>query len=237
MTTPHSQPLEPKLSPRRERLIETTLELLAFDTQNLPGTTRELFLWLRDRPEAKTLSSSGSNVRRRISRLSPCDRWRGPPRLTDVVRVSDGEYGSTRRRVDRQQCPPAGDGGIDVRLTPGAAAATILERFQQCLQTRPAVTISGASWTDGTYVELSAPFVTAVADTARKRWDQRVFRYCVTGGVVVKKLRTAGIPAVECAIGSDTAHGVDEYIPIDTLERTAEWYIRLPWTLASSPDR
>lgn len=37
---------------RRNRLAETTLELLAFDTQNPPGETRQAFDWLeRSVPE------------------------------------------------------------------------------------------------------------------------------------------------------------------------------------------
>lgn len=35
-----------KTDGRRERLVETTLDLLAFDTQNPPGETRQTFDWL-----------------------------------------------------------------------------------------------------------------------------------------------------------------------------------------------
>ncbi|WP_253738989.1 hypothetical protein [Halohasta salina] len=34
---------------RRERLAESTLDLLAFDTQNPPGETTQLLAWLEDR--------------------------------------------------------------------------------------------------------------------------------------------------------------------------------------------
>ncbi|GEM_PF-5618075 len=36
---------------RRDRLVETTLELLAFDTQNPPGETRALVRWLKTQIE------------------------------------------------------------------------------------------------------------------------------------------------------------------------------------------
>ena len=59
-------------------------------------------------------------------------------------------------------------------------------------------------------------------------------RHCATGGGDAKKLRAAGGPAVECTVGSDTAHTVDERVSIDALERTEEWYRRLPDRLAES---
>lgn len=44
---------------------------------------------------------------------------------------------------------------------------------------------------------------------------------------------TDGIPAVECAVGTDTAHQLDEYVPVDAFEVTAEWYTRIPATIAT----
>jgi len=43
---------------RRNRLAETTLELLAFDTQNPPGETRQAFDWLESAPSRNVVSRS-----------------------------------------------------------------------------------------------------------------------------------------------------------------------------------
>ena len=64
--------------------------------------------------------------------------------------------------------------------------------------------------------------------------DQWVFRQCATGGGDVKKLREIGIPAVEAAVGSETAHQADEYISVDALAATSTWYSRLPSLLVAS---
>lgn len=81
---------------------------------------------------------------------------------------------------------------------------------------------------EGRYTDPVAPFVDRVVEVGEEVGDHRVFRRYATGGGDVKKLRAAGIPAVEAAIGSDTARRVDEYVPLDALEAIAEWYCLLP---------
>ena len=50
MTQSQLSPVE--IAGRRERLVESTRELLAFDTQNPPGETAELLGWIEERVEA-----------------------------------------------------------------------------------------------------------------------------------------------------------------------------------------
>lgn len=130
--------------------------------------------------------------------------------------------------------PQTATGELDVRVTPGASTGAVLEQIRTCIDGREHVSIRDVSWAEGTYVEPSAPIVEAVTTAAADVLTDRPLARCATGGGDVKKLRAADVPAVECAIGSDTAHGVDEYVPIDALERTAKWYVRLPGQLAES---
>ena len=55
---------QPPVGPakRRERLAESTLNLLAFDTQNPPGETTELLAWLREQIEGRGLNTEYISV-------------------------------------------------------------------------------------------------------------------------------------------------------------------------------
>ena len=130
--------------------------------------------------------------------------------------------------------PQTATAKVDVRVTPGASTQAVFERIEACLGSKPDISISDVSMQEGTYTDPDDPFVETVVDAGRAVGGQRVFRQCATGGGDVKKLRQAGIPAVEAAVGSDTAHQVDEYISVDALESTAAWYGRLPALLADA---
>ena len=143
-----------------------------------------------------------------------------------TVNLGQLDGGSTVNSV-----PGTATAKVDVRVTPGASTEAVFERIDTCLGAKSDISITAVSMEEGTYTDPDDPFVETVAAAGREVGDQRVFRQCATGGGDVKKLRAAGIPAVEAAVGSDTAHGTDEYISIDALESTAEWYRRLPWAL------
>jgi len=130
--------------------------------------------------------------------------------------------------------PQTATAKVDVRVTPGASTQAVFERIEACLGSKPDISISDVSMQEGTYTDPEHSFVETVVDAGQAVGNQRVFRQCATGGGDVKKLRQAGIPAVEAAVGSDTAHQVEEYISVDSLEATAEWYGRLPALLADA---
>lgn len=143
-----------------------------------------------------------------------------------TVNLGRLEGGSTVNSV-----PGTATAEVDVRVTPGASTQAVFERIDACLGAKPDVSITDVSIQEGSYTDPAAPFVEGVIAVGYNIVGQRVFRRCATGGGDVKKLRAAGIPAVEAAVGSDTAHQVDEYVSVDALEATAEWYRRLPWAL------
>lgn len=59
----------------------------------------------------------------------------------------------------------------------------------------------------------------------------------VTGGGDAKKLRHAGIPTVEFALGTDTLHAPDEYVPVDALVDNAVAYAQIPAAWRAETDR
>lgn len=146
-----------------------------------------------------------------------------------TVNLGRLEGGSTVNSV-----PGTATAEVDIRVTPGASTQAIFERIEACIGTKPDVSITDVSIKEGTYTDPTGSFVEGVVDVGREIGGQRVFRQCATGGGDVKKLRAAGVPAVECAVGSETAHQVDEYISVDALVATAQWYRRLPSKLASN---
>jgi|GEM_PF-3998880 succinyl-diaminopimelate desuccinylase len=76
---------------------------------------------------------------------------------------------------------------------------------------------SSVDWSEGTYEPVDAPLVVATVEAARDTTGERVFRRSATGGGDAKTLRNAGISPVEFALGTDTAHAVDERTTVDAL--------------------
>ncbi|EMA40239.1 M20 family metallopeptidase [Halobiforma nitratireducens] len=160
----------------------------------------------------------------------PCGAGEHADRLFEYPTVNLGQLrgGNTVNSV-----PGTATAKLDVRVTPGASTEAVLADLRECIETRETVTVTNVSWAEGTYVEPTAPVVEAVTDAAVGVLPDRPLRRCATGGGDAKKLRRAGVPAVESAVGSDTAHGVDEYVSIESLVSTMAWYLRTPAQFAT----
>ncbi len=128
--------------------------------------------------------------------------------------------------------PETATARIDIRLTPGVHTPTVIEEIRTCADRCEGVTITDLSWSIGTFEPIDSPLVTATASTAEAVVDERIYRRSATGGGDAKTFRNAGIPTVEFALGTDTVHAVDEYIPIDALLANAEIYTKLPRAFA-----
>ena len=121
---------------------------------------------------------------------------------------------------------------VDIRFPPGVDTATVVEELRACVEGCPGVRTADAARSVGTCESLSEPVVEATADIAASVLDERVFTRSATGGGDAKTLRNAGIPTVEFGVGTDTAHGPDEYTTAEALLANAETYARLPHTFA-----
>ncbi|MEF8806438.1 M20 family metallopeptidase [Natronomonas sp.] len=130
--------------------------------------------------------------------------------------------------------PQSARAEIDIRLTAGVQTPAMLSAIRACAADCEGVTIVDVSWSNGTAEPVDSPLVEAVASTAEDVVGERVYRRSATGGGDAKKLRTAEIPTVEFAFGTDTVHAVDEYTTVDALVDNAAVYARLPEALASA---
>jgi succinyl-diaminopimelate desuccinylase len=124
--------------------------------------------------------------------------------------------------------PKSARAEVDVRLTAGVHTPDMLARIRERVADCEGITIDDVAWSVGTAEDLENPIVEAVASTATNTIGDHVFRRSATGGGDAKKLRNAGISTVEFALGTDTVHASDEYVPIDVLLDNAAIYTQLP---------
>jgi len=131
--------------------------------------------------------------------------------------------------------PQSARAEVDVRLTAGVRTPDVLSRIRACVADCEGIAITDVSWSVGTAERPDSPLVEAVASTAAEVTGERVARRSATGGGDAKTLRNAGIPTVEFALGTDTLHAVDEYVPVDALVGNALVYAQVPsaWAAAS----
>jgi len=104
----------------------------------------------------------------------------------------------------------------------------VLSAVRDCVADCEGITLADVSWSVGTAELVDSPLVEAVASTAETVTGEHVYRRSATGGGDAKKLRNAGIPTVEFALGTDTVHAVDEYTTVNALVGNATVYARLP---------
>ncbi|WP_254762867.1 M20 family metallopeptidase [Natrinema marinum] len=125
---------------------------------------------------------------------------------------------------------------LDVRLTAGVRTPEVLSEIRECAADCDGITIADVSWSVGTAESIGSPLVEAVASTAEAATGERVYRRSATGGGDAKKLRNAGVPTVEFALGTDTVHAVDEYTTVDAVVGNATIYATLPaaWDAAAA---
>ncbi|MEE6209256.1 M20/M25/M40 family metallo-hydrolase [Salarchaeum sp. III] len=124
--------------------------------------------------------------------------------------------------------PQSARAEIDVRLTAGVHTPDVLAGIRECVADCKGITIADVSWSVGTAEPPGSPFVEAVASTAADVTGERVFRRSATGGGDAKTLRNAGVSTVEFALGTDTVHAPDEYVPVDVFVDNAVVYAQLP---------
>jgi len=133
--------------------------------------------------------------------------------------------------------PQSARAEVDVRLTAGVDTPVVLSAVRDCVADCEGITLADVSWSVGTAEPVDSPLVEAVASTAETVTGEHVYRRSATGGGDAKKLRNAGIPTVEFALGTDTVHAVDEYTTVNALVGNATVYARLPGVWAAAFDR
>jgi succinyl-diaminopimelate desuccinylase len=130
--------------------------------------------------------------------------------------------------------PQSARAEIDIRLTAGVQTSEVLADIRDCVADCEGISITDVSWSVGTAETLDDPFVEAVASSAERVTDGRIYRRSATGGGDAKRLRNAGIPTVEFAFGTDTVHATDEYVSVDAVVDNALVYVSLPTAFEDS---
>ena len=116
---------------------------------------------------------------------------------------------------------------LDIRLTAGIDTEDVLAEIEDWVGEFEGVSVAGADWSVGTYEPPESPLVAATTAAASDVLGEGLYRRSATGGGDAKQLRDAGIPTVEFAAATDTAHACDEYTTVDALAANAEVYARL----------
>ncbi|WP_336361498.1 M20 family metallopeptidase [Haladaptatus sp. ZSTT2] len=132
--------------------------------------------------------------------------------------------------------PQSAEARIDIRLTASVDTPAVLSDIRTCIDECDGVTLADVSWSLGSAEPLDSPLVEAVSTVAEAITGERVYRRSATGGGDAKKLRHAGIPTVEFALGTDTVHAVDEYTTVAALVNNAIAYARIPQVYATLTD-
>jgi succinyl-diaminopimelate desuccinylase len=125
--------------------------------------------------------------------------------------------------------PKSARARIDIRLSPGVETPDVLADIRACVADCEGVSVGDVSWSVGTAEPVESPLVDAVAGAASEVTGDRVYRRSATGGGDAKTLRNRGISTVEFALGTDTAHAVDEYTTVDALVGNALVYTEVPF--------
>ena len=125
--------------------------------------------------------------------------------------------------------PQSARARIDIRLSPGVETPEVLADIRGCVADCEGVSVADVSWSVGTAEPVDSPLVEAVAGAASEVTGDRVYRRSATGGGDAKTLRNRGISTVEFALGTDTAHAVDEYTTVDALVGNALVYTEVPF--------
>ena len=117
---------------------------------------------------------------------------------------------------------------LNIRLTASAAVEQIVQRLRRYITDTDSVEVTSLEWSEGTYERPDGPLVTAIQRAGEEVLNERMFARSATGGGDAKSLRNQGIPTVEFALGTQTAHAVDERTTVTALSQTAKIYGTIP---------
>ena len=124
--------------------------------------------------------------------------------------------------------PVSATAALDIRLTASVAVEPIVKQVRTYITSADGVEVASLEWSEGTYERPDAPLVTAVQTAGESLLDGRLFARSATGGGDAKTLRQQGISTVEFALGTETAHAVDERTTVTALSQTAKIYGTIP---------
>lgn len=132
--------------------------------------------------------------------------------------------------------PATAEAALDVRVLPSVAPEAVVARIRECLAERDGAAITKVTWTGGSYTDPDTPLVRAATRVAEAVMPTPVYRRFATGSGDAQAFREHGVPTIEFATGTGTAHATDEYTTVGQLRRNARAYASLPFALAEHLD-
>ncbi|WP_222919140.1 M20/M25/M40 family metallo-hydrolase [Natrinema sp. SYSU A 869] len=127
--------------------------------------------------------------------------------------------------------PASAEATLDVRVLPSVDSDAIIARIRDCLDARDAATLVDVTCKAGSYTAPDSAVVRAMSRVVDDVVPTPVYRRFATGSGDAQVFRDNGVPSVEFATGTGTAHAVDEYTTVDKLLRNALVYARLPFEI------
>ncbi|WP_226483021.1 M20 family metallopeptidase [Natrinema amylolyticum] len=127
--------------------------------------------------------------------------------------------------------PASAEATLDVRILPSVGSEAIISRIRDCLDERAAATLVDVTCKAGSYTAPDSAIVRATSRVVDDVVPTPLYRRFATGSGDAQVFRENGIPSVEFATGTGTAHAVDEYTTVDKLRRNALVYARLPFEI------
>jgi succinyl-diaminopimelate desuccinylase len=129
--------------------------------------------------------------------------------------------------------PANAEAEVDIRILPGMDYSLIMEEIEQIrnkynkfLEKKypnlkatgiEGITLEEILRFDPSYQNLDVPLVYLIKNAMQKVTGKEPLLFVQTGGTDARFFRAKGIPTVVFGAGSETAHGANEYVPIDNL--------------------
>lgn len=136
--------------------------------------------------------------------------------------------------------PASAEAEVDIRILPGmnyelikGEIDQIRKNYNKILEkTYPnlkaagieGITLGEAFKFDPSYQELDAPLIPLIKNVIEKVSGREPLLFMHTGGTDARFFRAKGIPSICYGAGSETAHGNNEYVPIDSLVEVTKIY-------------
>ncbi|MHA1579678.1 MAG: M20 family metallopeptidase [Candidatus Freyarchaeota archaeon] len=140
-------------------------------------------------------------------------------RLTvNVGRVTGGE------KIN--MVPAYAEAEVDIRLLPGMRHNSVMDEINQILRDSgiSGITIEEMLRADPSYQRLDVPLVSLMKEEIERGTGKEPLLFVNPGFTDARFIRAKGIPTVIFGAGSETAHGTNEYVPIDSLVEVTKVY-------------
>lgn len=122
--------------------------------------------------------------------------------------------------------PPSAEAEVDIRVLPGMKPDSVMEEINQIKINSgiEGITVEEIFRGDPSYQKLDAQLVSLLRKEIGRVIGKEPLLFMMPGMTDARFMRAKGIPTVVFGAGSETAHGANEYVPIDNLIEATKVY-------------